>query len=71
MNRHCVHIDHVVQIQRTNLKGTATLMIGMFYMKDLFESWILIPVSSKSVQKYGSCGHLNIFNWTLMGAAIL
>ena len=42
------------------LKGTATLMIDMFYMKELSEPWFLIPVSSKSVEKYGSYGHLNI-----------
>ena len=28
------------------LKGTATLMIRMFYMNKLSEPWILIPVSS-------------------------
>ena len=48
------------------LTGTSTLMIGVFYMKELYEPWILIPVSSKSVEKYGSRGHLNICNWTLM-----
>ena len=53
------------------LKGTATLMISMFYIKELYEPWILIPVSSQSVDKYGSCGHLNIYKWTLMEAAIL
>ena len=34
------------------LKGTATLMICIFHMKELYEPWILIPVSSKSVEKY-------------------
>ena len=29
-------------------------MISMFYMKELSEPWILIPVSSKSIEKYGS-----------------
>ena len=53
------------------LKGTATLMINMFNMKELYEPLILIPVSSKSVDKYGSYGGLNICNWTLMEAAIL
>ena len=53
------------------LKGTATLMISMFYMKELYEPWILIPVSSKSVEKYGSYGSLNICKWTLMEAAFL
>ena len=53
------------------LKGTATLMISMFYRKELSEPWILIPVSSKSVEKYGSNGRLNICKWTLMEAAIV
>ena len=46
-------------------------MISMFYMTELYEPGVLIPVSSKSVVKYGSCGRLNIFKWTLMEAAIL
>ena len=53
------------------LKGTATLMISMFYKKELYETWNLIPVSSKSVEKYGCYGRLNICKWTLMEAAIL
>ena len=53
------------------LKGTATLKMSMFYMKELYETWILIPVSSKLVEKYGSYGCLNICKWTLMEAAIL
>ena len=53
------------------LKGAATLMITMFHMEDLYIPCILISVSSKSVEKYGSCGHLNICNWTVMEAAIL
>ena len=40
------------------LKGTATLMICIFYMIELSEPWILIPVSSKSVEKYVSYGWL-------------
>ena len=46
-------------------------MISMFYMKELYEPWILIPVSSKSVEKYGSCRRLNIRKWTLIEVAIL
>ena len=38
------------------LKGTATQMITIFYMKDFNKPCILIPVSSKSVKKCGSCG---------------
>ena len=53
------------------LKGTATLMITKFYMKDLNKPCILIPVSSKSVEKRRSCGRLNICKWTVMEAAIL
>ena len=33
-----------------NLKGTAILMTSMFYQKELYESCILIHVSSKSVE---------------------
>ena len=40
------------------LKGTATLMISMFYQKELYEPWILIQVSSKSGEKWASYGHL-------------
>ena len=54
-----------------SLKRTATLMITMFYMKDLTKPRILIPVSSKSVDQCGSCGLLNICKWTVMEAAIL
>ena len=43
------------------LKETATLRITMFYMKDLNKPCILIPVMSKSVEKCGSYGRLNIF----------
>ena len=53
------------------LKGTAALMITMLYMEDLNKPCILILVSSKSVEKRGSCGRLNICNWTVMEAAIL
>ena len=53
------------------LKGTAILMITIFYMKDLNKPCILIPDLSKSVEKCGSCGHLNICNWTVIEAAIL
>ena len=46
-------------------------MITMFYMKDLNKPCILIPVSSKSVEKRRSCGRLNIGKWTVMELAIL
>ena len=54
-----------------SLKGTATLMITMFYMEDLNKPCVSIPVSSKLVVNCGSCGRLNICNWTVMEAAIL
>ena len=53
------------------LKGTATLMISMFYKKDLYKPFILIQVSSKSVEKCRSYGHLNICQSTVMEVAIL
>ena len=56
---------------KNNLKGTATLMITAFYMKTLNKPCILIPVSSKSVEKCGSYGRLNICKWTVLEAAIL
>ena len=46
-----------------SLKGTATLMIIMFYQKELYEPWILIQVSSKSVEKWASYGHLKNSIW--------
>ena len=52
-------------------KGTATLMITMFYMTDFNKPQILIQVSSKSVEKLSSCRRLNICKWTVMEAAIL
>ena len=45
--------------------------ITMFYMKDLNKPVILIPVSSKSVEKLRSCRRLNICKWTVMEEAIL
>ena len=61
----------MVALIKACLKGTATLIFSMFYLNELSEPWILIPVSSKSVEKYGSYGHLNICKWALMEAAIL
>ena len=52
------------------LKGTATLMITIFFMKDLNKPCILIPVSSKSVEKCGSCWRLNVCKLTVMEVAI-
>ena len=48
-----------------HLKGTVTLMISMFYQKELYEPWILIQVSSKSVEKWASYGHLKSSIWPI------
>ena len=45
------------------LKGTATLMISMFYQEELYEPRILIQVSSKSAEKWASYGHLKNSIW--------
>ena len=66
-----LHYGGLHTYEASILKGTATLMTSMFYMKELYEPWILIPVSSKSVEKYGSCGRLTISKWPLMEVAIL
>ena len=46
-------------------------MITMLYMKDLNKPRLLVPVSSKSVEKCGSYGRLNICKLPVMEAAIL
>ena len=51
-----ITIAHLITI----LKGTATLMISMFYQQELYEPWLLIQVSSKSVENGASYGHLKI-----------
>ena len=50
----------IVHLGSGELKGMANLIISMFYLEDLNKQCILIPVSSKSVEKCGSCGVLNI-----------
>ena len=45
------------------LKGTATLMISMYYQKEIYDPLILIQVSSKSVQRWASYGHLKNSIW--------
>ena len=45
------------------LKGTATLTISMSYQKELYEQLILIEVSSRLVEKWGSYGHLKNSIW--------
>ena len=54
---------HNTTLVGKELKGTATLMISMFYQKELYKPWILIQVSSKSVEKRGSYGHLKNSIW--------
>ena len=39
-----------------NLKGDSNPIISMFYQKEHYEPWILIQVSSKSVEKWASYG---------------
>lgn len=53
------------------LKGTATLMICLFYKKDVYKPWDLILVSSKSIEKCKRCGRFTICKWAVMEAAIL
>ena len=53
---------YVVMPYNVYFKGTETLVISMFFMKELYEPWILLLVSSKSVEKYGSYERLNIAN---------
>ena len=65
------YVLNILRMNGWNLKGTATLMTTMFHMKDFNKPLILIPVSSKSVEKCGSYGRLNICKWTVMEAAIL
>ena len=50
-------------IRIIQLKGTATLITSMLYLKELYEPWILIQVSSKSVEKWASYGHLKNSIW--------
>ena len=66
--RHCYEL-HLLELRGlfTELKGTATQMIRMFKTK----SWSLIPVSSNSVEKEGSCGCLNSCKLTVMEEPIL
>ena len=45
------------------LKGTATLMISKFDKKELYKQWILVPVLSKSVEKWGSYERLENSMW--------
>ena len=58
----------IMSLNIASLKGTATSMITIFYLKDLNKPWILISVSSKSVEKRRSCGRLNICKWTVHGS---
>ena len=62
---------NIWQVNQFILKATATLMITMFYMKDLNKPCILIPVPYKSVEKRRRCGGLNICKRTVIEAAIL
>ena len=48
-----------------SLKGTATLMVTMFYQKWLYEPRILLQVSSESVEKWRSYGHSKNSKWPI------
>ena len=52
------------------IKGDRNPNDRYVYKKELYKSCILIPVLSKSVEKWGSSGRLNICKWTVMEAAI-
>ena len=56
-------VDLMAFRNKVVLKGTATLMISMFYQKELYEPRILIQISSKSVEKWASYGHLKNSIW--------
>ena len=43
--------------------GGGDIIISMFDKKELYKPWILIPVSSKSVEKWGSCEQLKNSIW--------
>ena len=51
-----------------SLKGTATLIITMFYMKNLNKPCIFILVSSKSVEKRRSCGRFECLQMDCNGS---
>ena len=53
------------------IKGDRNPNDKYVYKKQLYKPCILIPVLSKSVEKWGSCGPVNICKWTVMEAAIL
>ena len=52
------------------LKGTAILMISMFYQKELYEPWILIQVSSKWVENGQVMGIQRIQNGQHLAAIL-
>ena len=49
---------HICEVVDKELKRTATLMISMFDQRELYEPCILIQISSKLLEKWGSYGHL-------------
>ena len=50
-------------ILSTFIKGDSNPNDKYFYQKGLYELWLLIQVSSKSVDKWGSYGHLKNSIW--------
>ena len=52
------------------LKENAIYVVSIYWSKVLSKPFILMQGFSKSAQKYGSYGGLNIFKMAVMGAAI-
>ena len=58
-------------LEQYDLKGDRNPNDKYVYKKELYKPCIMIPVLSKSDEKWGSCGCLNICKCTVMEAAIL
>ena len=67
----CVKWRIAFSIFFLNIKWDCNPNDKLIYMKELYKPWILLTVSSKSVEKWESCGCLNMWKWTVMEAAIL
>ena len=67
-NQHAVAVSSFSPLSMIKGDGNP---VDDYYIKYFNKPCILIPVSSKSVEKHKSCGHLNICKWTVMEAAIL
>ena len=63
LEAHFTVIFQYLHFRSNPLKGTATLIISMFYQKELCEPRILIQASSKLVEKWASYGLLKNSIW--------